>query len=249
MSAGTDKQTQNRDFNGWWGATAALVMAVLIGAGYVIWRGSTPAQVEAAPSQTTSAAAATPASSQTSSTPSSGRAVCGATAADSTVPTSAPPSTEWDIVHTVALPRSASAGPAVHSGSTRRCFAHTPTGALFAAVALAVTTDSPGAEDVLRDQVMPGPTRDAQLQSVKANPPQPKQPGETAVISGFRFLSYTPESCVISIAFSFGGRFGAQIFTVQWDEGDWKFDLDPAGGSLPGQPLPDITGYVPWGAT
>jgi hypothetical protein len=165
------------------------------------------------------------------------------------VPTSqAPAGIRWEILYTVAVPWSPDTGPTVRDYAVRRCYQHSPTGALVAAANLAVTTQCPGSDQALRDQVLPGPTRDAMLRAAQTNPPQAKQPGETAAFAGYRFISYSPDTAVLQLAFSFGGKYGMETYQLEWQDGDWKLNLDPPGGSVPGQPLSSIAGFVAWGA-
>ncbi len=230
-------------FNGWWLGSAMFVLAVLVAAVLMVvlgGRGSSPA-----PQDTATGAAAEPSANGTSS--SGGSTGCSLEAGNTKVPSQAPNGVRWEIVNTVAVPWSA-AGPAVRDGAVRRCYAHSPTGALLAAANLAVTTQSPGADQVLQDQVLPGPTRDAMLQAARTQPPQAKQAGETAAFAGFRFISYTPQVAVVQLAYAFGGKYGSETYRMQWQSGDWKLNLDPAGGSTPGGPLGSLAGFVAWGA-
>jgi hypothetical protein len=60
--------------------------------------------------------------------------VCGLPADGQQIPAIAP-ETRWELVGTIAAPTDPKTiGPGIHQGKRRLCFAHSPTGALFAAV-------------------------------------------------------------------------------------------------------------------
>ncbi|MFF9483028.1 hypothetical protein [Streptomyces sp. NPDC014733] len=169
---------------------------------------------------------------------------------DKTVPTTAPDDVSWDLVNTVALPRSKSAGPLKIDGQTATCYAHTPRGALMAAAngfyrsILSAPDTAP-----LRAQALPGPARDALEKQLKKID-QPVQSGQMAQISGFRIVSYTDATTVVSLV---NGSQAAQSLkssdiTVQWAGGDWKVVPPPGGGlNTPGVQLTSLDGYIPFG--
>lgn len=233
-------------FNGWWLGSAAFVLVVLVAAVLVIITGRTPAEPGASPS-VSATGPGSPAGTPGTADPDGACAALGE--GDAKVPTQqAPTGLHWEIVNTVAVPWSTTAGPLVRQGPIRRCYLHSPTGALLAATNLAVTTESPGSDQVLATQVVPGPTRDARLQAARTQPPLAKQPGQTATFAGYRFVTYDPASAVIELAFAFGGNYAMATYYVQWDSGDWKLNLDPPGGAVAGHSITSLAGYVPWGA-
>jgi len=254
MSYGSDLTGRPRttNLNRWWLVAVVVIIAMLAALlAAILFRGEAPAPGGNAAGPT--AQPATPATTAAATTPSpppssSAAGGCSLPAQDQQVPTRAPAGVTWRIVNTIAIPSSSTAGPGVVEGPVQRCFARTPTGALIAASVLTVTTDAPGADQVLRRQVLPGPGRNAKLEQVQATPPPPKQPGETGVFAGFRFIAYTPDQATVMLAFTFNRRFFVQTQTVQWVDGDWKLNMDPPGGLLPGQPLGSLEGYVQWGA-
>ena len=64
---------------------------------------------------------------------SGGDSRCGLAAGDQRIPAT-PPESEWELVDGIASPQSDTVGPGVREGKRRLCYAHSPTGALFAAV-------------------------------------------------------------------------------------------------------------------
>jgi len=170
---------------------------------------------------------------------------------DQTVPTSPPTDVQWQLYQRVALPYSAIAGPRIIDGAVARGYAHTPTGALIAALQIGSRElVSPGDSwhQVVEQQVMPGPGRDRYIQLrsqvTTDGPPDPR----LTQIAGFRFVTYTPGIAVIEIASkSNSGQLQMTTSTVQWSDGDWKQVLQPDGSESPTvQSVPDLTGIVAW---
>jgi len=170
---------------------------------------------------------------------------------DQTVPTSPPAGVQWQLYQRVALPYSATAGPRIIDGAVARGYAHTPTGALIAAVQIpARSLLSPGTEwrQVVQQQVTPGSGRDRYIQLrsqvTTDGPPDPR----LTQIAGFRFVTYTPDIAVIQFASkSNTGQLQITTGTVQWSDGDWKQVLQPDGSLSPtAQIVPDLTGLVAW---
>ncbi|HET9654482.1 MAG TPA: hypothetical protein VFP72_03960 [Kineosporiaceae bacterium] len=232
-------------FNGWWLGSAMFVLAVLVAAVLVVVLGGGSGSTPGNAPTSTGTASGLPGTADSSA----GTSGCAGSAGNANVPTVQPPSgIRWEVLFTIAVPWSSDAGPAVRDGAHRRCYQHSPVGALLAAANLAVTTQCPGSDRTLRDQVLPGPTRDAMLKAAQTQPPQAKQPGETAALAGYRFLAYSPNVTVLQLAYTFGGKYGMENYRLEWHDGDWMLNLDPPGGSVPGQPLTSLAGFVPWGA-
>ncbi|MEU7222335.1 hypothetical protein [Streptomyces chrestomyceticus] len=182
--------------------------------------------------------------------PGGGNGGCAPSDTDKTVPATAPDDVTWDLVNTVALPRSKSAGPLKIDGKAAGCYAHTPRGALMAA-ANAFYRSILAAPDVapLRAQVLPGPARDTLEQQLK-KVDQPVQSGQMAQIAGFRITSYTDATTVVSLVNGSASArsLKATDITVQWAEGDWKVVPPPGGGlNTPGVQLTSMDGYIPFG--
>ncbi|MFF8784602.1 hypothetical protein [Streptomyces sp. NPDC015125] len=163
------------------------------------------------------------------------------------MPTTAPKDVSWDLVNTVALPRSKSAGPLKIDGTIAGCYAHTPRGALMA-VANGVYRSVLGAPDVkpLKAQVLPGTGRDTLEKQLK-KVDQPVRSGQMAQIAGFRVVSFTDQTTVISIV---NGSQSANSLksvdvTVRWANGDWKLVAQPNGSlSSPSDHIDSLDGYI-----
>ena len=185
----------------------------------------------------------TPASSAATTAPS--------TAAAALPPlTAAPTGVQWELFQGVALPTSTTDGPtrvdrAVHAG-----FSRTPTGALLADAQISVrslaTPDLGGLREVIQQQLVEGPGKTAYLNLIAGLTENEPPPGGFTQYVGFRYITYTPDLAVISLATrGSSGRIQVGTDTMRWVDGDWKLEL-PASGLQQPQVVPDIAGYVPW---
>lgn len=157
------------------------------------------------------------------------------------------PTTKWVLVGTVAAPTERSTvGPGViGNDGFRSCYAHTPTGALFAtANLLALDSDQSLIKQVAEKLIVPGPGRDALI--AQASTQQP-----TAVryqVAGFKIDSYDRSSATVDLAInSSTGKLVSFPIELQWSGGDWKAKATATGG-FPLQPagLQSLGGYIPW---
>jgi hypothetical protein len=184
--------------------------------------------------------------------------VCGLDAGDQALPDSAPEA-KWVLRGTVAVPSAPSTfGPQSVAGGVPSCFAHSPTGALFAMVnvqaAMSAFAKKPGRypiDKVLR-MIAAGPGRDV-LKDAAARAPVAKKGATTsgAEVAGFNIVRYEPGTAVIDLAFG-GDRPETAGYvhgqsTMRWEDGDWKLVLAQNGAPFDAvQPIADLTGYVPW---
>jgi hypothetical protein len=170
--------------------------------------------------------------------------VCGLPSGDQAKPATTPTDTKWELVGKVAAPTSPTQfGPGkTEANGLRSCFAHSPTGALYAASNVAVLSATGKARLVYEQLAVPSPERDALL-----NQPEPQETSSvTAQIAGFQIRSYDADRAVIVIAAK--GSNGALVSVpvpLQWHGGDWKVVV-PASGSTGGGQISDLSGYIPW---
>ena len=169
---------------------------------------------------------------------------------DTSLPAQAPTDVTWSIVNTVAVPTSSSAGPLQTSGLVARCYAHTPRGALMAAVNLfyRVAVEAPQVT-VVQEQVVPGAGATA-LENQLKTVTDPIQAGELAQLAGYRIVSYTPDTTVITLVNGSvqSNTLKASDVTVQWSGGDWKLVVGPDGSiSGPGTSITSLAGYTAFG--
>lgn len=161
------------------------------------------------------------------------------------VPTTAP-DTKWYFKAKIAVPKSPVFGPAegAAEGSIARCFAHSPTGALFAAATIAAETSSfsPTAGDAILAHVVAGDLRDEMVRTLDP------APGPLTQIVGFKFEDSTRDRVTVTLATRIvdgpnAGAVGATPMTLVWVEGDWKQELNPSATTVV---LTSLDGFVQW---
>jgi hypothetical protein len=231
---------------------AAAVVALLVVLGIIL------AVTGGSGGNATDAAKPAPPPASAPNAPNADASVCGLDAGSQSIPTVAPKAV-WKLRGTVAVPTApATFGPGTAAGGVPSCFAHSPTGALFAMVniqaAMGELAKQPGRypiDKVLR-MIAPGPGRDT-LKKAAAKSPVAEQ-GSTksgAQVSGFNVIRYESNTAVIDVAFA-GDRPDTAGYvhgqsTLRWENGDWKLELAQNGGPFDAvQAIPNLTGYVPW---
>jgi hypothetical protein len=192
-------------------------------------------------------------SSNPASQATSGTAGCSLPAGDQQIPRTPPQGTSWVLVNMVAVPGTEAYGPQLTDGGLRRCFAHSPGGAVFAAynfiAAMSLPDDPDGAKTfpILRRVMTPG----ANLESyIKWLPTQPDTSGGGGGVQmvGFRVLDATADRVTLLVAGQAGGGYASSTWTMVWQDGDWKV-VSPQPGEMAGAPytsLSDLSGFVPW---
>ncbi|MEV5573573.1 hypothetical protein AB0L06_26315 [Spirillospora sp. NPDC052269] len=191
-------------------------------------------------------AAATPKSTPSATSPAGAR-TCSTDNGNQSIPTTAPRQVYWKRFEGVAVPFSPLVGPLDVQGDIARCYEHTPRGALFAAVQISVRLDrSTRWQKILEQQVVEGRGKAAYARVRASEQPVPAR--KAAQITGFRIVSYTPQTAVVGTVLRDPGRGRtARTTTVKW-QGDWKLAPTPDGftGSAP-QNVDSLSGFVFWG--
>lgn len=184
----------------------------------------------------------------TDSSPSaaSGRpAGCATDDADQAAPTGPLTDVSWELVDGVALPRSRSAGPMLVRGDIRSCFAHTPTGAVMAAINIDVARGLPSRwQATTASQVAAGPGKTAWQARAATAIKQVSQPNQ---IGGFQVVDYSRDAAVVGILVtrSDGSTVSADLHVI-WSNGDWIEELNPDGSGLTNPVFsPDTSEFVP----
>ena len=154
--------------------------------------------------------------------------------------TSAPDVT-WQKVGALAAPVSTQYGPRKVSGpdgAIRQCYQHSPVGAVLAAVNITIGgSDTAAGNQVVDKQFTPGKGKQEALDQEAAE--------GTATIAGFQVQACTATKCLVSVAVSGNGNYGAATVPLVWSAGDWMVDGTVAGTSA-GQPIDNLSGYVPF---
>ncbi len=211
---------------------AAAAAVILLGAGLAFaLTGSPPASRSPAATATASPAGAAGPGSQ----------------GQPQVPRVSLASVRWSGFYGVELPVSAQAGPYDTSGGIAAGFAHTPLGALLAAVNIGVRANAQWGPRiftaVIRGQVT-GPDAAALLAGCQAAYDQAAQsdgvtggqPLGTVDVTeqAFRWITYTPAAAILDLVSAGPGSNGATVrasvqMDVVWDGGDWKVVAPPGG--------------------
>lgn len=230
-------------------ASAVVAILVLLGIVLAITAGSSKSPRDrtqkpaSGPSRPTAPAAAQ----------SPDASVCGLPAGDQATPTQAPAS-KWELVDGFAAPTASSTlGPGKVTDGLRSCFAHSPSGALYAAVnAIAMTASSNHREAFVRHLTVPGVGRDRGLRDLGPDTGSASSVG--LQVAGFAISDYQPSSAVVDLALRSDN--GAAVtyvhvaLAMRWRTGDWKLAPPDTGQPFEGMARVDsLSGYVPWKAS
>jgi hypothetical protein len=170
---------------------------------------------------------------------------CSLPAGSQQVPTTAP-AADWVLVGSMAAPDSPrTVGPQRTVDGFRVCFAHSPLGALYAAVNFwaAGTASSPAS--VYEHLAADTPSRAQVVAQSRGNANRLDSSGPVT-LAGFEFNSYSPSSTDLSVVLQ--GSSGALVSvacTMVWQDGDWRYVIPPSGAPAAGQ-IQSLDGYVPW---
>jgi len=157
------------------------------------------------------------------------------------------PAPDWALVGAVAAPSDPEVGPGVVADSGyRSCYAHTPTGALFAAAnVIAMGSDNSLGQEITEKSVVPGAGQKAALAQLAQG-----TPSSSAVryqIAGYNVLAYDGSTATIDIAVDSSGKLVSLVQSLEWSDGDWKIVLADNGQSaIPAASLESLGGYTPW---
>lgn len=152
---------------------------------------------------------------------------------------SAAPNTTWESYgdSPFTLPTSDEFGPLDHDGAMPRCFAHSPTGAAYAAANLAAAFSIGKEIEAAADS----PEAKKQLEAEKLQ-------GENGIFmqpEGFRIESYTEAGAEVALYATKDTTKGAFTYQLVWDDnaGDWRLDM-----TAPPQydPDPQASDFVMW---
>ncbi|KSU70033.1 hypothetical protein GA0061083_0082 [Pseudarthrobacter enclensis] len=218
---------------------AAVVVAIIVALGIILAllpRGGGDPTGEPSNTGTT-----TPSAQPSAATDAS---ICGLPSGDQAKPATTPTDTKWELVGKIAAPTSPTQyGPGkTDTSGLRSCFAHSPTGALYAAANMTALSSAGKADLVYEQLAVPSPERDAVLKSTPTAAPN----SVTAQLAGFAFRSYEADRAIVDLAFKgSNGTFVSIPVPLQWYEGDWKLVV-PATGDTGARQLTDLGGYIDW---
>ncbi|GAA2835552.1 hypothetical protein [Kribbella solani] len=167
---------------------------------------------------------------------------------DQAIPSKAPTVDSWEVSRRIVVPRSTTNGPATTDpDGFRRCFAHSPTGAVYAAYnAYAAIADQSVIVSTARKLMLPGPATDALIRKVQA---QNSTSGYTTPqLSGYRIIDAGQERVSLMLAMPVESAYMSLNFTLVWHDNDWRLQ-PPAGDEPVGAPYAqhrDLSGFVAW---
>jgi hypothetical protein len=228
-----------------WIVVAIFLAVVLVGGGIAAVTGA----FGGSDSNTTAEPTRTP--SNTSSAPQSAASVCGLKGYKTTNDLTAAPAADWKIIGSTAAPQSKAAGPGKteDDGRFNTCFAHTPTGALFASANyLAASSDSRNMSR-LAELLADGEVKD-ELQA-SPQPASDAGDGTRAQVAGFKIDAYSSKEATVDLAMSYtGGEADGQLISipmvVRWEQGDWKIVVESTGSPVAPAALSSLGGYIPF---
>jgi hypothetical protein len=228
-----------------WIVVAIFLAVALVGGGIAIATSVLGGGDDSRAAGPTSAA-----SSTRSAVPASAESVCGLNGYETSGTLTSAPSADWTLIGSTAAPQSDTAGPGKNEdgGVFNTCFAHTPTGALFASVNyLATTTDSRNTDRVW-ELLADGEAKNL----LKTSPPADDQGASSrGQVSGFKVNSYDASSATIDLAVTISGTGGAdQLISypvvLKWEGGDWKVVFTKDGPPISPSALSSLGGYIPF---
>ena len=226
--------------------SAALVIALIAAVIVIFILPKADNTAQPAPASSSADVSASP----TKSAAAAGKSVCGLPSSTETALGTAPKS-KWELVGKMAAPTDPKTfGPGVTDGDGfRSCFAHSPTGSLYAAMNIAALGSSGSAEleRKLADKLLvPGAGRDAAM--VQAASDATTAPSTPIQVRGFLMRSYTPTEANIDLAFETDkGALGRLTVSVRWMDGDWKVKPAEDGVTFMGATqIRDLSGLILW---
>lgn len=186
---------------------------------------------------------------QTNSSRGQGRTgSCGLPAGDQAVPAEAPAADSWDVSRKVVVPRSSTYGPGTtDSDGFRHCFAHSPTGAVYAAYsAIAAIADQSKLVPTVKKLMVPGSATDSLLR--QAGTDDSSSGTSTVQVVGYRVIDAGPDRVTLMLAMPVESVYMSANLTLVWHQGDWRLQ-PPTPGEAVGAPFSqhrDLNDFVKW---
>lgn len=177
-----------------------------------------------------------------------GASTCDLPAGGQAIPVDPPVADGWDVSRRVVVPRSHAHGPATTGADGfRRCFAHSPTGAVFAAYsAVAALADQRLAIPTTQKLMLPGPNTQALLRELSKR--DPTTTSTTAQLAGYRVIDANQDRATVMLAIPVETAYMSITLTLVWYAGDWRLQPPPPGEPV-GAPFSqhrDLRDFVAW---
>ena len=173
---------------------------------------------------------------------------CNGGPGDQSVPEKAPAVDGWDVSRRIVVPRSATYGPAVTDpDGFRRCFAHSPTGAVYAAYsAFAAMADQEVVVATARKLMVPGPDTDALIRELQSD--DSTSGYSVPQLAGYHLIDTAPDRVILLLVTPVQSGYMSLTLTLIWHDGDWR-QKPPAPGEPVGAPFAqhrDLSDFVAW---
>jgi hypothetical protein len=158
--------------------------------------------------------------------------------------------TGWDVWNRMVVPRSDEFGPGrVDGDGFRRCFAHSATGAVFAAYhSVAALADNYRVQVNAAKVLLPGPDADRLLADLAADGVGDGAADAPSQLAGFRIIDAGPDRVTVALALRVNDAYASTTFTMVWHGDDWRV-LAPRAGQQFGAPYSQLSGlgdFVRW---
>lgn len=158
-------------------------------------------------------------------------------------PVVGPPRASWVLVGGIAAPSVPGAGPGIVEADDRRCFAHSPLGALVAAANFLPVTGHARDPGLGMDHYAPGRLRDVYARQ----PAIPVDPGTSVQTVAFKVVPLGRDAVDVSLALRIDGVLAYVVLPMRWSSpGDWRVQLLSAGQPVDAGRLDSTVDYVPW---
>jgi hypothetical protein len=173
---------------------------------------------------------------------------CNRSTGDQSVPQQPPAVDGWEVSSRIVVPRSSGFGPArTDADGFRRCFAHSPTGAVYAAYsAYAAMADQDKVVATARKLMVPGPGTDTLIRELQTD--QSASGYTVPQLAGYRVIDAGPDRVSLMLATSVNTAYMSLTLTLVWHDGDWRLQ-PPAAGEPVGAPFAqhrDLSDFVAW---
>jgi hypothetical protein len=225
-----------------------IAVVVVLAVGVVVSGGGSSAHARRVPRPrmaSTSGAGVAATSTAPVATSTAGESACGLPAGSQQVP-ALPPSAHWVLVGAMAAPSAPSTfGPGKTVDGFRECFAHNPTGALFAAINFWAAGTEFAPATIYAHLAADTPLRGEAIQSSAGDDSRLNASGDVQ-LAAFQFASYSPAEADLSIVLqTTSGGLLSIACTMLWQDGDWHYEIPPNGAPPAGE-VQSLDGYVAW---
>jgi hypothetical protein len=204
-------------------ATLFLIVLAVVGIAIAIFHHGSQRHTRVGNAPPASHGANPPATTTAAAAPTGG--LCSLPAGDQQVPSASyPQGVTWQAVGTMTAPQSSTLGPQHVKDGINVCFAHSPSGALLAAMNLWAE----GSTQISERKVFS--TLAIHVPSVVTNQPAGQDYEAGLQLAGYKFDSYTSSNALLEVVFRHeqGGLSAVQT-PMSWTGDDWKYVFPPAG--------------------